>query len=77
MPVSSSSPVVSITAPAHSACGCTNTIVTGDLVIDSAITAVNYVCVQPFPSLTQITGNVDFNYSYPRPTNPQVFNGLT
>lgn len=85
---SSSSPVVSITAPAQSACGCTNTIVTGDLVIDSAITAANYVCVQqvngamtvtdqapevvPFPSLTQITGNVDFNYSYPRPTFGQT-----
>lgn len=85
---SSSSPVVSITAPAQSACGCTNTIVNGNLMIDSAISAADHVCVQqvngnmtitedapevvPFPSLTQIAGDVDFNYSCPKPEYGQT-----
>jgi len=80
---SSESPVVSITAPAQSVCGCTNTVVMGHLVIDSAISAADHVCVQqvtgdltitedapevvPLNSLTQIGGNVDFNYSCPKP----------
>lgn len=85
---SDNSPVVSITAPAQSTCPCTQTIVNSNLVIDSALSAANYVCVQqvngaltitesapevvPLPNLLQVTGNVDFNYSHAEMTPGQA-----
>ena len=85
---SASSPVATLRAPALSACPCTATVVTGDLVIDSARMAAAHVCttavtgnmtiteatpeVLHFPALTQVGGDVDFNYAYPAP----AFNGI-
>jgi len=78
---SSSSPVVDITAPFASTCGCSNTVYNGDLVIDSAAAAAQYVCLQtlngaltvtdgapevlPLASLQTISGNATLSYSYP------------
>lgn len=77
---SDESPIAEVTAPFASTCGCTHTTVKGNLIIDSAAKAADYVCLQTvdgaltitaqaaevvsFPELTSVGGNIDFNYIY-------------
>ncbi len=82
---SDDSPVAELTAPALSTCPCTNTTYTGNLVIDDALDAAQYVCLQtltgnltvaetapenvPFPQLTSVSGNVSLNHGRPYQQN--------
>lgn len=79
---SDESPVVELIAPPLTTCGgCTNTVVNGNVTINSPLTAAQYVCTQTvngsitvtdaapevvqLPALQSITGNVTFDYSFP------------
>lgn len=81
---SATSPVATLRAPALSTCPCTATVVTGNLVIDSARAAAEHVCTTAvtgdltiteatpeslhFPALTTVGGDVDFSYAFPSVT---------
>lgn len=76
------SPVVELLAPHQTACGgCTSVVVNGNVVINSPLTAAQYVCTQtingsltvtqaapeivPLPALQTISGDVTLDHSVP------------